>query len=149
MSTTGKHILGISCFYHDSAACLITDGNIVAAAQEERFSRKRHDESFPIEAIKYCFQEGGVFIDDVDIIAFYDSPFLKFERLLETYTSFAPRGISSFLHALPAWLTEKFWVEQISDPSQECGTGCSDCSKKSKGFLACSRMLNRQVNSAM
>lgn len=106
-------ILGISCFYHDSAACLVDRGVIVAAAQEERFSRKKNDDAFPNQAIQYCLSEGDLSINDVDLIVFYDSPFLKFERLLDTYLSFAPRGLTSFLTALPIWLKEKFWVQQV------------------------------------
>ena len=85
-------ILGISAFYHDSAACLLADGRLVAAAQEERFTRKKHDAGFPHHAVRYCLEAGGVGLDQVDYVAFYDKPFLKFERLLETYLAFAPRG---------------------------------------------------------
>lgn len=104
-------ILGISAFYHDSAACLVKDGEIIAAAQEERFTRKKHDERFPEKAIKYCLQEGGISIDDISIIAFYEKPFLKFERLLETYLAHAPRGLRSFLAAMPIWLRQKLWLK--------------------------------------
>ncbi len=104
-------ILGISAFYHDSAACLVRNGEIVAAAQEERFTRKKHDASFPIEAIQYCLKEGSIKMSDVDIIAFYDKPFLKFERLLETYLAFAPFGIGSFLASMPVWIKEKLWLK--------------------------------------
>ena len=97
-------ILGISAFYHDSAAALIEDGRIVAAAQEERFTRKKHDPGFPAEAIKYCLQYGGADINKLDAIVFYDKPLLKFERLLETYYAFAPKGIRSFLMSIPVWL---------------------------------------------
>ena len=107
------NILGISAFYHDSAACLVQDGKIIAAAQEERFTRKKHDPSFPNSAIKYCLQEGGLDIDDVDYIAFYDKPFLTFERLLETYLSFAPKGLKSYLQAVPVWLKQKLWVPAV------------------------------------
>jgi len=107
------NILGISCFYHDSAACLIIDGKIVAAAQEERFTRKKHDEEFPLHAANYCLKEGGKKIADIDIVAFYDKPFLKFERLLETYVKYAPKGLKSFLASMPVWLKEKFWIEQV------------------------------------
>jgi len=89
-------ILGISAYYHDSAACLVEDGRIVAAAQEERFTRKKHDHSFPAHAINYCLQHAGISGKDLDYVAFYDKPFLKFERLLETYLAYAPRGIKSF-----------------------------------------------------
>ena len=98
------YILGISAFYHDSAACLLKDGNIIAAAQEERFTRKKHDQNFPINAIKYCLKEAGISASDLDFVAFYDKPFLKFERILETYLSYAPKGISSFLKAMPLWI---------------------------------------------
>lgn len=104
------NILGISAFYHDSAACLVQDGKIVAAAQEERFSRIKHDHRFPILATQYCLQEGKITTDDIDYVAFYDKPWIKFERLLETYLAFSPRGISSYLKALPLWLKEKLWM---------------------------------------
>lgn len=103
-------ILGVSAFYHDSAACLVVDGDIVAAAQEERFTRKKHDHSFPAAAIDYCLREGGLKASDIHITAFYDKPFLKFERLLETYLAFAPSGLPSFLKAMPLWLKEKLWT---------------------------------------
>ena len=106
-------ILGISCFYHDSAAALIVDGKIVGAAQEERFTRKKHDERFPKHAVAYCLKEAGITIDDVDIVAFYDKPFLKFERLLETYLDHAPEGLSSFVKAMSVWLKEKLWIPQM------------------------------------
>ncbi|MDP3920185.1 MAG: carbamoyltransferase [Candidatus Omnitrophota bacterium] len=110
------HILGISAFYHDSAACLVRDGQIVAAAQEERFTRKKHDASFPKCAIDYCLQEGGITVADLDYVTFYDKPLLKFERILETYMAFAPVGIQSFLKALPIWIKQKLWTkDQISD----------------------------------
>lgn len=105
-------ILGISCYYHDAAAALIVDGEIVAAAQEERFTRKKHDERFPEHAVAYCLQEAGIDISDVDIVAFYDKPFLKFERLLETYFDHAPRGFRSFIKVMPLWLKDKFWMQQ-------------------------------------
>ena len=109
--TQSIYILGISAFYHDSAACLVKDGVIVAAAQEERFTRKKHDASFPHNAITYCFKEGGITIKDVTQVAFYEKPFLKFERLLLTYLSFAPRGLVSFLKAMPIWLKEKIFMK--------------------------------------
>src|SRR5256885_995451 len=102
-------VLGISAFYHDSAAVLLRDGDIVGAAQEERFTRKKHDPSFPRNAIRYCLQVGGIRLDDVDYVAFYDKPLLKFERLLETYLAFAPRGFRSFSMAIPLWLREKLF----------------------------------------
>ena len=95
------YVLGISAFYHDSAACLVKDGDIVAAAQEERFSRIKHDQEFPSNAIKYCLKEAGIDGSELDFVAFYDKPFLKFERILETYLAFAPIGIKSFLKAMP------------------------------------------------
>lgn len=107
------NILGISAFYHDSAACLIQDGKIVAAAQEERFTRNKHDASFPENAVKYCLEHSGLSIDEMDAIAFYDKPFLKFERLLETYLSFAPKGVRSFVTAIPVWLKEKMFLKKL------------------------------------
>ena len=92
-----QKILGISCFYHDSAACIISNGEIVAAAQEERFTRIKHTAEFPINAIRFCLEESGFTIDELDAVVFYDKPLLKFERLLETYYTFSPRGILSFL----------------------------------------------------
>jgi carbamoyltransferase len=103
------NILGISAFYHDSAAALLVDGKIVAAAQEERFTRIKHDASLPRNAINYCLQEAGIKLDEIDFIAFYDKPFLKFERLLETYLAFAPKGFQSFRRALPVWLKDKLF----------------------------------------
>lgn len=107
------NILGISAFYHDSAACLVRDGEIVAAAQEERFTRKKHDPGFPHKAIEYCLREGKIGIKDVRHLVFYDKPLVKFERLLETYLAFAPRGIQSFLAAMPVWLKEKLLLKSL------------------------------------
>ena len=107
------YILGISAFYHDSAAALLKDGEILAAAQEERFTRKKHDPGFPENALKYCLEEAGVSWQDIDHVAFYDKPFLKFERLLETYVSFAPRGFESFRMAIPVWLREKLFLKDL------------------------------------
>jgi carbamoyltransferase len=107
------NIVGISCWYHDSAACLIQDGRIVAAAQEERFSRQKHDPNFPTQALAYCMEEGGLTPEDIDIVAFYDKPFLKFERLLETYLSYAPKGLPSFMKAMPLWLKKKLWIPDL------------------------------------
>ena len=101
------NILGISAYYHDAAAALLRNGEIVAAAQEERFTRKKHDPRFPLNAIRYCLQAGGIDAAKVDKVVFYDKPFLKFERLLETYLAFAPRGFKSFRMAIPVWLREK------------------------------------------
>lgn len=106
------NILGISAYYHDSAACLVRDGKIIAAAQEERFSRKKHDSRFPWHAVTYCLQEGGISMKDVDIVAYYEKPLVKFERLLETYLAFAPRGLTSFLSAMPVWLKEKLFIKK-------------------------------------
>ena len=105
-------ILGISAFYHDSAAALIIDGRIVAAAQEERFTRKKHDPEFPINAIEYCLEEAGLRAEELDYVGFYDKPFLKFERLLETYLAYAPRGFGSFLQAVPVWLKQKLHLRR-------------------------------------
>lgn len=104
------NILGISAFYHDSAAALIKDGTIIAAAQEERFTRKKHDDSFPIRAVAYCLAEGGIGPDQLDAVAFYDKPLLKFERIFHTYLGVAPRGLRSFMQAAPAWLKQKLWI---------------------------------------
>ena len=103
-------ILGVSAFYHDSAAALVVDGRIVAAAQEERFTRKKHDFNFPSQAIEYCLREGGVRPQDLDYVGFYDKPLLKFERLLETYLAYAPAGFASFLQAMPLWLRQKLYM---------------------------------------
>ncbi len=116
------HILGISAYYHDSAACLVRDGEIVAAAQEERFTRKKHDHDFPARAVEFCLRRAGVEASEVDYVAFYDKPLLKFERLLETYIDYAPRGIRSFLKAMPLWLREKLWIrEQVAEQANYKG----------------------------
>src|SRR5579871_6891169 len=107
------HILGISAYYHDSAACMVRDGDIVAAAQEERFSRKKHDARFPKNAVAYCCKEAGIALKDVDYVAFYDKPLLKFERILETYLGVAPWGLKSFLKAMPVWLKEKLKIGRV------------------------------------
>ncbi len=106
-------VLGISAFYHDSAAALVIDGKIVAAAQEERFTRKKHDPSYPVNAVNYCLSEADLVLEQVDYIAFYDKPFLKFERLLETYVAFAPKGFQSFRMAMPVWLREKLFLKDM------------------------------------
>ena len=106
-------ILGISAFYHDSAACLLVDGQLVAAAQEERFTRKKHDHAFPSQAAAYCLKKAGLKPQDLDLVAFYEKPFLKFERLLETYLTFAPVGLQSFLMAMPLWLEQKLWLPEV------------------------------------
>ena len=105
------YILGISAFYHDSAAALVKDGAIVAAAQEERFTRKKHDFSFPKHAVKACFDIAGITISDVTRVAFYEKPFIKFERLLETYLAYAPQGLKSFLTAMPVWIKQKLFLK--------------------------------------
>lgn len=107
------NILGISAFYHDSAACLVRNGKIIAAAQQERFSRVKHDYRFPHEAITYCLNAGQLTASDIDYVAFYDKPFIKFERLLETYLSFAPRGLASFVMAMPLWLKQKLHIPDL------------------------------------
>ena len=107
------NILGISAFYHDSAACLVQDGEIVAAAQEERFSRLKHDARFPEEAVRYCLEEGGVDPDALTLVVFNEKPFLHFERLLETYLAYAPKGYRQFARAMPVWLRVKLWIRDI------------------------------------
>lgn len=107
------NILGISAFYHDSAACLVQDGKIVAAAQEERFTRKKHDFSFPRNAINYCLESNALKTIDLDYVVFYEKPFIKFERILETYLAFAPLGIGSFIKAMPIWIKHKLWIKDI------------------------------------
>ncbi|PYV09927.1 MAG: hypothetical protein DMG07_22160 [Acidobacteria bacterium] len=106
-------MLGISAYYHDSAGCLVRDGEIIAAAQEERFSRRKHDARFPLHALRYCLKEGGVTAADLDYVVFYEKPFMKFERLLETYVSFAPAGVRSFVAAMPVWLKEKLFMKNV------------------------------------
>jgi carbamoyltransferase len=106
-------ILGISCFYHDSAACLLRGGKIIAAAQEERFTRKKHDPRFPRNAIKYCLYEAGIKIDEIDYFAYYDKPFLTFERLLMSYLTTAPKGLRSWLQAMPLWLGQKLHISRV------------------------------------
>ena len=106
-------ILGISAYYHDSAACLVRDGVIIAAAQEERFTRKKHDAGFPKEAVRYCLGEGGIGVKDLRYVAFYDKPLLKFERLLETYLAYAPKGLGSFLKSMPVWMHEKLFQKTM------------------------------------
>jgi carbamoyltransferase len=105
-----KRVLGISAYYHDSAACLVEDGRIVAAAQEERFTRKKHDAAFPSRAVEYCLREAGIAASQIDFAAFYEKPLVKFTRLLETYVACAPQGLQSYLQAMPLWLSEKLWM---------------------------------------
>jgi predicted NodU family carbamoyl transferase len=115
-SRLADSVLGISAYYHDSAACLVVDGRIVAAAQEERFTRKKHDADFPSKAVEYCLKEGGITAAQLTHVGFYEKPLVKFERLLETYTSLAPRGWRSYLMAMPTWLGEKLWMsDDIAD----------------------------------
>jgi carbamoyltransferase len=123
-------ILGISAFYHDSAAALVENGKIVAAAQEERFTRKKQDSGYPTNAIAYCLDEVGVRLDDVDFVAFYDKPFLKFERLLETYLAFAPRGFGSFRMAMPVWLKEKLFQKNLLKNELQANSPDFDWEKK-------------------
>ena len=104
------NILGISAFYHDSAAVLLRDGKIIAAAQEERFSRRKHDAGFPVNAVRYCLQAGQITGRQLDAVAFYDKPITKFARILETYFAVAPRGLRSFMMAVPLWLRRKLWI---------------------------------------
>ncbi|MGE5847379.1 MAG: carbamoyltransferase [Ignavibacteria bacterium] len=107
------NILGISAYYHDSAAALLRDGEIIAAAQEERFTRKKHDHEFPINAVKYCLHEAGISADKLDYVAFYDKPIIKFDRILETYVTYAPLGIRSFIKAVPLWIRKKLWMTDL------------------------------------
>ena len=108
-----KITLGISAFYHDSAAALVIDEEIIAAAQEERFTRTKNISDFPIQAIQYCLQEANIELNEIDAIVFYDKPYLKFERLLQTYYNFAPKGLLSFLTAIPVWIGEKFFMKRL------------------------------------
>lgn len=107
------NILGISAFYHDSAACLVRDGVIIAAAQEERFTRKKHDAAFPRNAVGYCLREGGITLAQVDYLAFYEKPFLKFDRILHSYLAYAPSGLRTFLMAIPLWIRERIWMKTL------------------------------------
>ena len=107
------HILGISCFYHDSAACLVKDGEIIAAVQEERFTRRKHDFNFPANSINWCLKEGGISGKDLDFVVFYDKPFIKFERILETSLTYAPTGVRQFVQAMPLWLKQKLWIPEL------------------------------------
>ena len=116
------NILGISAFYHDSAACLVRDGKIIAAAQEERFTRKKHDPAFPKCAVEYCLSEGGIQVADLDLVAFYEKPFLKFDRILHSYLAYAPTGLRSFLKAIPLWIRERIWMKDLIH--KELGCDC-------------------------
>src|SRR5437667_9715133 len=116
------NILGISAFYHDSAACLVRDGQIIAAAQEERFTRKKHDPSFPKHALEYCLREGRIQVSDLNYVAFYEKPFLKFDRILHSYLAYAPAGLKSFLMAIPLWIRERIWMKELI--RRELGCDC-------------------------
>src|SRR3990167_4009714 len=109
-----SYILGISCFYHDSAAALVRDGEIIAAAQEERFSRKKNDFNFPAQAVNFCLRQAGITANGLDFAVFYDKPWIKFERILETALTYAPSGIRQFLQAMPLWLKQKLWIPEIT-----------------------------------
>ena len=105
------YTLGISCYYHDSSAAILKDGNVIAAVEEERFSRKKFDDDFPKQAINWCLKESGISSKNLDSVAFYDKPVLKFERLLDNYIAVAPRGLYSFLDVIPKWLHKRLWVK--------------------------------------
>jgi carbamoyltransferase len=119
-------ILGISAFYHDSAACLVRDGEIIAAAQEERFTRIKHDHSFPVQAARYCLREAGITAEQLDYVGFYDKPLLKFDRLLETYLDYAPAGFRSFLKSMPLWMKEKLWMPDLIRTEMAKANGIED-----------------------
>ena len=121
-----SNILGISAFYHDSAACLVVDGEIIAAAQEERFTRIKHDHNFPVHGVNYCLQEAGITADELDFVGFYDKPLLKFDRLLETYLDYAPAGFRSFLKAMPLWMKEKLWMPDLVRAEMAKANGAPD-----------------------
>src|SRR4051794_5623951 len=123
-------ILGISAFYHDSAAALIRDGEVVAAAQEERFTRKKHDAGFPTHAVDYCLQTAGLKADELEHVVFYEKPFIKFERLLENYLALAPRGLQSFQMALPLWIREKLFQKDLLCRDLKHLTGGKDIAKR-------------------
>ena len=119
------HTLGISAYYHDSAAAILRDGQVLAAAQQERFSRRKHDAGFPKEAIEYCLAEAGIDLKDVEHVVFYDKPLVKFERLLETYLSYAPNGFRSFVVAMPIWLKEKLFLKTTLKKELAAIGGCA------------------------
>ena len=130
-------VLGISAFYHDSAACLVVDGEIIAAAQEERFTRIKHDHRFPSNAVSYCLKEAGLTVEQLDHVGFYDKPILKFDRLLETYLDYAPAGFSSFLKAMPLWIKEKLWMPDVIRVELAKAAGTQDekeAKKRAKQF---------------
>lgn len=122
----GSKILGISAFYHDSAACLVVDGEIIAAAQEERFTRLKHDYNFPVNAARYCLKEAGIAAEQLDYVGFYDKPLLKFDRLLETYLDYAPAGFRSFLKSMPLWMKEKLWMPDLIRTEMAKANGIED-----------------------
>lgn len=126
-------LLGISAFYHDSAACLVRDGKIIAAAQEERFTRKKHDAGFPSHAVQYCLREAGLTPGEIDFVIFYDKPLLKFERLIETYLAFAPRGLASFIRSMPVWIKEKLFLPRLLSQGLNQALSCRE--KWDKKFL--------------
>src|SRR5690348_16921355 len=119
-----RYILGLSGYYHDSAAALLRDGEIICAAQEERFSRKKHDSRFPKNAISYCLKEAGIGIRQLDQVVFYEKPLVKLERLLTTYLSYAPKGFGSFLAAMPVWLKEKLYLKDVLKKELASLGGC-------------------------
>ena len=130
-------ILGISAFYHDSAACLVVDGEIVAAAQEERFTRKKHDHRFPTNASRYCLTEAHLSVPDLDFVGFYDKPLLKFDRLLETYLDYSPQGFRSFIKSMPLWMREKLWMPDLIRTEMAKVAGADDerqAKKRGKKF---------------
>src|SRR5512140_2910726 len=130
-------ILGLSAFYHDSAACLVVDGEIVAAAQEERFSRVKHDHRFPRHAVAYCLKEARLTPDQLGLVGFYDKPLVKFERLLETYLDYAPRGFPSFVLAMPLWMKEKLWLPDVIPQEVALAAGAESeraARKTAKGY---------------
>jgi carbamoyltransferase len=131
MSEASK-ILGVSAFYHDSAACLVVDGEIVAAAQEERFTRVKHDHNFPVNAARYCLKEAGLAAEQLDYVGFYDKPLLKFDRLLETYLDYAPAGFRSFLKSMPLWMKEKLWMPDLIRTEMARASGIDDERKAKK-----------------
>ena len=120
------NILGISAFYHDSAACLVVNGEIIAAAQEERFTRIKHDHNFPVNAARYCLKEAGITAEQLDHVGFYDKPLLKFDRLLETYLDYAPAGFRSFLKSMPLWMKEKLWMPDLIRTEMAEANGIDD-----------------------
>jgi carbamoyltransferase len=122
----GSKILGISAFYHDSAACLVANGEIIAAAQEERFTRRKHDHNFPVNAARYCLKEAGITAEQLDYVGFYDKPLLKFDRLLETYLDYAPAGFRSFLKSMPLWIKEKLWMPDLIRTEMAKANGIDD-----------------------